>query len=234
MELSIKKGQILLNKPQTKKRLIYAGIVILIAFLAILLFLNLEGFPGHKEFKAFLMKRLVKEEHLSANYNDPHSKPNNLIYVLGGNQNSLNHRFKTAANLYHKGAAGKIIILSRQGITEYDPLLKRNLTNNEWAIKRLIELGVEKEDIEAVQIEEGFFGTLSEAKSIPQIVKERGYRNLILVSSSYHTMRVWVSFSKFAEDKQVNLFVYGAEDHANLIGLLFEYFKLIIYKEFLL
>ena len=102
------------------------------------------------------MKRLVKEEHLSANYNDPHSKPNNLIYVLGGNQNSLNHRFKTAANLYHKGATGKILILSRQGITEYDLLLKRNLTNNEWAISKLIELGVEKEDIEAVQIEEGF------------------------------------------------------------------------------
>ena len=113
-------------------------------------------------------------------------------------------------------------------------MLKRNLTNNEWAINKLIELGVEKEDIEAVQIEEGFFGTSSEAKSIPQIVKGRGYSNLILVSSSYHTMRVWVSFSKFTENKKVNIFVYGVEDHANLIGLLFEYFKLIIYKEFLL
>ena len=47
-------------------------------------------------------------------------------------------------------------------------------------------------------------------------------------------MRVWVSFSKFAEDKKLNVFVYGAEGHTNLIGLLFEYFKLIIYKKFLL
>jgi len=234
LELSIKKGQILLNKTQTKKSLIYAGIITIIAFLAILLFLNLEGFPGHKEFKVFLMKRLVKEEHLSANYSDPHSKPKNVIYVLGGGQKSLKHRFKAAANLYHKGSAEKILILSRQGITEYDLLLKRNLTNNEWAINKLIELGVKKEDIEAVQIEEGFFGTLSEAKSIPQIVKGRGYSNLILVSSSYHTMRVWVSFSKFAEDKELDLFIYRAEDHANLIGLLFEYFKLIFYERFLL
>lgn len=223
-----------MNKTQTKKRLIYAGITIIIAFSVLLLFLNIEGFPGHKEFKSFLIKKLVKEEPLPASFSDSDSKPKNLIYVLGGGQESLKHRFKAAVSLYHQGAAKKILILSRQGITEYDHLLKRNLTNNEWAINKLIELGVEKEDIEAVQIEEGFFGTLSEAKSIPQIVKERGYNNLILVSSSYHTMRVWVSFSKFAENKKVNIFVYGVEDHANLIGLLFEYFKLIIYKEFLL
>lgn len=225
-----------MNKPQTKKSLIYAAIAIPIAFSVILLFLNLEGFPGHKGLKSFLVERLVKAEPLPDAFDNSHSQSKNVIYVLGGNQNSLKHRFKTAVSLYHQGAAKKILILSRQGITEYDHLLKRNLTNNEWAIKELIELGVDKEGIEAVQIEEGFFGTLSEAKGIPipQIVKERGYNNLILVSSSYHTMRVWISFSKFAENKKVNIYVYGAEDHTNLISLLFEYFKLIIYKELLL
>ena len=219
---------------QTKKASFYIASTIFLTILGTSLLLNLEGFPSHKGLKALLMNRLVKAAPLPDNFYDSYPQSKNAIYVLGGNQNSLKHRFKTAVSLYHQGAVKKIFILSRHGITEYDPLLKRNLTNNEWAINKLIELGVKKEDIEAVQIEEGFFGTLSEAKSIPQIVKERGYRNLILVSSSYHTMRVWVSFSKFAEDKQVNLFVYGAEGHTNLIGLLFEYFKLIIYKEFLL
>ena len=219
---------------QTKKASFYIASTIFLTILGTSLLLNLEGFPSHKGLKALLMNRLVKAAPLPDNFYDSYPQSKNAIYVLGGNQNSLKHRFKTAVSLYHQGAVKKIFILSRHGITEYDPLLKRNLTNNEWAINKLIELGVKKEDIEAVQIEEGFFGTLSEAKGIPQIIKERGYSNLILVSSSYHTMRVWVSFSKFAEDKKLNVFVYGAEGHTNLIGLLFEYFKLIIYKEFLL
>ena len=219
---------------QTKKASFYIASTIFLTILGTSLLLNLEGFPSHKGLKALLMNRLVKAAPLPDNFYDSYPQSKNAIYVLGGNQNSLKHRFKTAVSLYHQGAVKKIFILSRHGITEYDPLLKRNLTNNEWAINKLIELGVKKEDIEAVQIEEGFFGTLSEAKGIPQIIKERGYSNLILVSSSYHTMRVWVSFSKFAEDKKLNVFVYGVEGHTNLIGLLFEYFKLIIYKEFLL
>jgi hypothetical protein len=219
---------------QIKKASFYIALTIFITILGTSLFLNLEDFPGHKEFKVLLISRLVKASPLPDNFKDSRQQSKNVIYVLGGNQNALRYRFQTAATLYHQGAAKKIFILSRQGITEYDPLLKRNLTNNEWAIKRLEELGVEKDDIEAAQIEEGFFGTLSEAKSIPQIVNERGYSNLILVSSSYHTMRVWVSFSKFTEGKEAALFIYGAEDHARLSGLLFEYFKLIIYKEFLL
>lgn len=223
-----------MSKPQIKKILINAGLATLITFSVILLFLNLESFPGHKEFKTLLVKRLVKVEPLPVNFNDSHSESKSVVYVLGGNENSLRYRFKTAANLYHKGAAIKIFILSKPGITEYDPLHKRNLTNNEWAIKGLIDLGVEKENIEVAPIEEGFFGTLSEAKDIPQLIKKKGYSNLIVVTSAYHTMRVWISFSKFIKKKEVNLFVYGSEDHAVLSGLLFEYSKLIIYKEYLL
>ncbi|OGW51651.1 MAG: hypothetical protein A2Z50_06370 [Nitrospirae bacterium RBG_19FT_COMBO_42_15] len=219
---------------QIKKASFYIALTIFITILGTSLFLSIEGFPGHKEFKALLISRLAKAAPLPDNFNNSYTQSKNVIYVLGGGQESLKYRFKTAANLYHQGAAKKIFILSRRGITEYDPLLKRNLTKNEWAIKRLIELGIEKKDIEAVSIEEDFFGTLSEANSIPQIAKERGYSNLILVSSSYHTMRVWVSFSEFTEGKEAALFIYGAEDHARLSGLLFEYFKLIIYKEVLL
>lgn len=227
-------NQIFSNKAQIKNVSLHIFLVIFITILGASLFLNLEGFPGHKKLKALLLNRLVKVVHLPDDFSNLHPQSENIIYVLGGNQNSLKHRFKTAVSLYHQGAAEKILILSRQGITEYDPLLKRNLTNNEWAVNKLIELGVKKEDIEPVQIKEGFFGTLSEAKGIPQIAKERGYNNLILVSSSYHTNRVWASFSKFAENKKLNTFVYGAEDRANLISLLFEYFKLRLYGRFLL
>ncbi len=219
---------------QIKKASFYIAFAFLIAILPLSLFLNIEGFPGHKGLKALLMNRLVKAAPLPDNFHDLYPQSESVIYVLGGNENALRYRFKTAVSLYHQGAAKKIFILSKPGITGYDRSLKRNLTNNEWAIKELFNLGVKKEDIEPVSIKEGFFGTLSEAKDIPKIASQSSYSSLVLVSSSYHTMRVWVSFSKFSEDKEINLFVYGAENRATLISLLFEYGKLIIYKELLL
>src|SRR5205807_127776 len=119
---------------------------------------------------------------------------NTVIYVLSGAQQSLEDRFKTAADLYHQGMASKILILSRTGITAYSPMIDRNLTNDEWTVEKLVSLGVPKEDIELVKIENGFFGTFTEAEGISNLVLNRGYKSLILVSSRYHTRRVWESF----------------------------------------
>jgi hypothetical protein len=57
-----------------------------------------------------------------------------VLGVLGGPQRSLEHRYKTASELYHEGICKRIWILSRPGITEYSVSLGRNLTNNEWSI----------------------------------------------------------------------------------------------------
>ena len=125
------------------------------------------------------------------------------------------------------------MILSRAGITAYSPALGRNLTNDEWSADELESFGVPKPDVEAVKIENGFFGTLSEAESIPKLVSDRGYTVLILVSSPYHTMRVWESFSKYSRDKDLRLFIYTSNDHPGLYALVKEYFKLEFYRLFL-
>ena len=52
------------------------------------------------------------------------------IYILGGSQRSLEFKYKTAAQLFHKGMCKRIWILSRPGKTEYSTALVRNLTNN--------------------------------------------------------------------------------------------------------
>jgi len=156
------------------------------------------------------------------------------IYVLGGGQSSLEKRFPIAASLYKDQIARRILILSRPGITEYSASLGRNLTNDEWAYGKLSELGISRSDIETVPVEKSFFGTLSEAAAISSLVKSRGYKTLILVTSDYHTQRVWKSFSKLMEHSDVALYIYAAADPATILNLIRELAKLLVYSVFLL
>jgi hypothetical protein len=207
-----------------------AGLLVL----AIWSFLTIDSFPGHRQLNSWLVDRLVVIKPLPYDfiYSKPHLK--RVIYVLDGTPGDLRWRFKTAASLYQNNVSRRIFILKDPGITEYDPQLGRNLRIDEWAIKKLGEFGVKKEDIEPLFLECGFFGTLREARTVSQEASSRGYDGLVLVSSPYHTKRVYESFSKYLAGKGVNIFVYASEDQTNLIGLVKEYFKLVFYQMVLL
>jgi len=163
---------------------------------------------------------------------DPQPSTNmvDAIYVLGGSQSSLKFKFKTAASLYHDGISNKIMILSRPGKTEYSSLLGRNLTNDEWAIRRLNELDIPRNSVEPISIEKGFFGTLREAKGISRLIKKRGYKSIVLISSPYHTHRVRISFGKFLKEHNVAFCVQGSGEKASIRQLIVEYIKLKIYQ----
>lgn len=156
-----------------------------------------------------------------------------MIYVLGGGPRSLMHRFRKAANIYHRTGCRRILILSRPGKTVFSPSLGRNLTNNEWAVLRLQELGIPEDKMELVIVKGRLFGTLREAETVSQLIKNRGYENVVLVSSSYHTRRVRVSFEKYLRDTRVNIFVQGSNGEVAFTELMADFIKLIIYKCFL-
>lgn len=160
--------------------------------------------------------------------------PNHAIYVLGGSRISLEKRFKTAAELYHRNVGSKILFLSQPGITEYSSLVKRNLSFDEWAEGKLKDLGVRIQDIEPVSVPDGFWGTLSEAKEISQVASENGYSGLVLVTSPYHTQRTWESFARFAGDRGLKVYIYPSDEEVPLPRVLQESTKLLIYKIFLL
>jgi uncharacterized SAM-binding protein YcdF (DUF218 family) len=185
----------------------------------------------HKIFNS-ISEKLIVEKSLPESMSLKGSMIKPLIYVLGGNQDSLVNRFRKAANLYHKGFSKKILILSRPGITEFSPELGRNLTNDEWAIRELERLNVRKEDIEPVSVQKRGFGTMSEAKELSAFVRKKGCNRLILVTSDYHTRRVLHTFLKYGSDNSFELYIYGSEDEKNIRGLLSEYMKLFIYKHF--
>ena len=181
--------------------------------------------------KEIVLKKLVK---VSPFGNSLANGSGSVIYVLGGASESLKNRFITAADLYKNGLAHKVLIGRDPMMMEYNPRLGRNMTFNEWAIWKLVGLGVEKEDIEPVSIEKRFWGTFSEATSISKIVASRGYSSLILVSSDYHTMRVWLTFAKLLENRNVALYIYTSEDDHHMSTLIAELLKCAIYRVFLL
>jgi len=204
----------------------------LIFFVGLILFLSIGSFSAGA-LKFSLIPMLVKAEPMPSGLESP-AEAHTVIYVLGGGEQSLESRFKIASDLYHKRMASKIIILSRPGKTEYSTALERNLTSDEWSMEKLASFGVPKTDIELVKVKEGFFGTLSEAEAIPNLVSNRGYTTLILVSSQYHTMRAWESFSKFSKDKNLRLYIYTSKDHSGGYTTLEEYLKLEFYRLFLI
>ncbi len=230
----------LVNRIRLKKQLIFLILSILASAFGLGLFSKFEMnqlikfVPYREELRTLLMNRLAIVKPFDDAIYKSTSRSETAIYVLGGSQDSLENKFKTASDLYHQGMAGKILILSRRGITHYSPLLKRNFTNDEWAVRRLVSHGVKEGDIELISIKEDFWGTFNEAKHISDVAIRRGYKNLILITSSYHTMRVWKSFSRFLQKHDIKLYIYMSDDPVGLRHLLPEYFKLLIYDNILL
>jgi uncharacterized SAM-binding protein YcdF (DUF218 family) len=198
------------------------------------LFISVESFPGHKELYSLLIKQLTRVEPLPESSYPSSAQTDNIIYILGGSQVDLEGKADAAAELYHQGRCKRILSLSRPGITEYDHNLHRNLTNDEWLINELVGRGVKQEDIELVTLKHGCFGTLTEAKGIADTVSKRGYKHLILVTSLDHTMRTWLAFSKYVNGHGIVLYIYASNYPAPLYEIIFEYFKLVLYKYSLL
>jgi len=136
--------------------------------------------------------------------------------------------------MYHAGASEKIMVLHSPGITAFDATLQRNLTNDEWAVKQLTRLGVHKHDIEFIHIQDGFFGTLTEAKTVRDLLEIRDVQGLVLVCSSYHGRRVQNTFSTLLNGLDLNIMICPAEEENGLWNLLIEYGKVVLYEMILL
>ena len=178
----------------------------------------------------YFTRELTYEKNIFSTSGGEKFENKTIIYVLGGGQDSLHTRFQKASFLYHKDLSKKILILSRDGTTEFSSYIGRNLTNDEWSIRELGSFNVRKEDIEVVRIQGGIFGTANEAKNLSEIVGGKDFNRLILVTSSYHTKRAFTAFSHFSTDRSIELFIYGSGDNAGLGVLLEEYMKLFLYE----
>ena len=213
-----------------RKVVLYVGIAILGGVVTV----SYQMSGGKSGLKQTLAKLLIKQELVPTvsvgKYSNVEDK---AIYILGGAGDSLRRRFARAAELYKEGLAKKILIKSDNMLMGYSPSIGRNLSHNEWATEKLAGFGVKEEDIEFVVVEDMLLGTFSEAKALSSIVSRRGYGSLILVSSDYHTARVWYIFSKLMRRQSFNLYIYPAKDYHTTYGLLQEFIKFACYTVFL-
>jgi uncharacterized SAM-binding protein YcdF (DUF218 family) len=187
------------------------------------------GLAFRKDASEFLLYRLTYVRHLP----ESASTHNAVVYVLGGTPDSLKAKFKTASKLVRDGRAARVLVLSQQALMAFGPARGRNLTADEWAVENLGAFGITADAIEFVAFEEGFFGTWSEAKGLSRLVAERGYRRVILVTSAFHSRRVWESFSRTIGQPDTSLFLHFSEEPAYLRHLLPEYVKLLVYRALL-
>jgi uncharacterized SAM-binding protein YcdF (DUF218 family) len=63
-------------------------------------------------------------------------------------------------------------------------------------------------------------------------LRRDGHRELILVTSLYHTRRTHLAFSHFAGKRRLEIYVYGSNDNTGLRGLMLEYAKYLSYRVF--
>jgi len=206
--------------------------IFIISFSALFVFLFSAIWLNSASSDAFRtdLKHLILSELIDINPLPSGSKVD-AIYVLGGSQTSLELKYKTASELYHKGICKRIWILSRPGITEYSVSLGRNLTNNEWSILKLKEFGVPDDCIEPIKAKEGFFGTFTEAKGISSLIKRQGFKSLLLISSPEHLYRAEISFDNFLKDQNTSIYIKGSGEHdVSLRYLLVEFIKLKVYQ----
>jgi hypothetical protein len=176
-----------------------------------------------------LRKGLAFEHHLPRDNAGHLAGASTVVYILGGTQESLVYKWKTLGRLYAEGTVRKILILHRPGITEYNPALGRNLTNDEWATGKLEEAGVAVDDVEFVPVSPASFDTFAEIRVISALARSRRVKRLLLVSSTHHTKRVWLSVSHFNADNAFESYTYGSEEKAGTFELLMENLKLRMY-----
>jgi uncharacterized SAM-binding protein YcdF (DUF218 family) len=155
-----------------------------------------------------------------------------VVYVLGGNERSLQFKYQAAAEAFRTGSVTKIWILGRPGLTEYRPEIGRNLANDEWSIDQLKKLGVPAESIEIVNVPHGFFGTLAEAKQVSELVRSRGLKSLLLIAQPYHTRRAYISFKRYLPEGVI-LYAQSSNETQRLHQAFIELIKFEVYRNWL-
>ena len=106
------------------------------------------------------------------------------------------------ADVYKEGLAPRIFISREELPDGYATLIERGLIypeSVELLIDLLKKLGIPGSSILTSDIQ--VRSTLEEAQVVKEVVKDREYRSLIIITSPTHTRRAWLTYKKVFEDR---------------------------------
>lgn len=128
-----------------------------------------------------------------------------LIVCLSGRNIE---RGLAAADIYLQGYAPRIYAGRERRPDGTSLLRERGISYPETVdlLKGMVvQLGVPESAV--IVGDEPVNGTFEEAESVRDLVRTRGYRSLILVTSPTHTRRAWLTFRKVLDDDNVRISV---------------------------
>ncbi|MGE0132770.1 MAG: YdcF family protein [Blastocatellales bacterium] len=110
-----------------------------------------------------------------------------VIVALGGDHRC--NREKMAAELYHQGWASNVVVNGLKYAWGFH--------TGEVAKRYLISLGVPESNISIIS---ETLNTRAEAAALEKMMRERGWRSAIIVTSAFHSRRAMYTIEKAARD----------------------------------
>ena len=133
---------------------------------------------------------------------DPLDESDAIVLLSGGNRD----RWGEAVNLYKKGVANIIILTdTEQTIGDSGVRFILLVRNN------IAAMGVPMENI--IITRDKAASTADEARHVLEVVKERGYGSIVVVTDPYHTFRTRLIFRDVFRGSQIEVRVRSVQGH---------------------
>lgn len=137
----------------------------------------------------------------------PLPKADAIVVMAGGND----VRLPPVAELYRKGVAPRVLLTNDGIFASWSQKYQRNLYLVEWAGEYLLEMGVPENAITLLHYTAS--GTIHDARNTLAYVRTHPeIRNLLVVTSDYHSRRTLWTFRRIFEGQGVQIGVYPVAD----------------------
>jgi uncharacterized SAM-binding protein YcdF (DUF218 family) len=143
-------------------------------------------------------------------------------------------RLPAAARLYKEGKADKILLTNDGVLGAWSEQKQRNLYQVEWAEDELLKMGIPESAI--VILTYSASGSIFDAINTKKYVSGSGIRNLLVVTSDYHTRRSLWAFQTVFRGYPITIGVTPAKEISTMshlkkfLILAFEMVKFIYYR----